>query len=101
MQDFSYLNSSHPSYIEALYNEYLKNPTEADPEWKKFFEGFDYASGRLNGTKTTHSNEAPIASSEQLTKEFSVFKLIYGYRSRGHLLSDTNPIRPRKNRRAE
>lgn len=100
MQDFSYLNSSHPSYIEALYNEYLNNPTAADPEWKKFFEGFDYASGRVNGS-STGPKSAPVADSEQLTKEFSVFKLIYGYRSRGHLLSDTNPIRPRKNRRAE
>lgn len=100
MQDFSYLNSSHPSYIEALYNEYLNNPTAADPEWKKFFEGFDYASGRVNGSAGAPKS-APVADSEQLTKEFSVFKLIYGYRSRGHLLSDTNPIRPRKNRRAE
>jgi 2-oxoglutarate dehydrogenase E1 component len=100
MQDFSYLNSSHPSYIEALYNEYLNNPTAADPEWKKFFEGFDYASGRVNGSASAPKS-APVADSEQLTKEFSVFKLIYGYRSRGHLLSDTNPIRPRKNRHAE
>ncbi|MES2478956.1 MAG: 2-oxoglutarate dehydrogenase E1 component [Bacteroidota bacterium] len=100
MQDFSYLNSSHPSYIEALYNEYLNNPTAADPEWKKFFEGFDYATGRVNGSASAPKS-APVADSEQLTKEFSVFKLIYGYRSRGHLLSDTNPIRPRKNRHAE
>lgn len=99
MQDFSYLNSSHPSYIEALYNEYLNNPIAADPEWKKFFEGFDYASGRQNG----HAANTAVSAvdSEQLTKEFSVFKLIYGYRSRGHLLSDTNPIRPRKDRHAE
>jgi 2-oxoglutarate dehydrogenase E1 component len=100
MQDFSYLNSSHPSYIEALYNEYLNNPAVADPEWKKFFEGFDYASGRLNGSSTA-SSTAPVASSEQLVKEFAVFKIIYAYRSRGHLLADTNPIRSRKNRRPE
>ncbi|MDI9319864.1 MAG: 2-oxoglutarate dehydrogenase E1 component [Phycisphaerales bacterium] len=99
MQDFSYLNSSHPSYIEALYNEYLNNPVAADPEWKKFFEGFDYASSRQNG----HAENTALSAvdSEQLTKEFSVFKLIYGYRSRGHLLSNTNPIRPRKDRHAE
>jgi 2-oxoglutarate dehydrogenase E1 component len=102
MQDFSYLNSSHPSYIEALYNEYLKNPIATDPEWKNFFEGFDYAVGRSNGASTAHvSNASPVASNEQLQKEFSVYQLISGYRSRGHLLSNTNPIRPRKDRHAE
>lgn len=100
MQDFTYLNSSHPSYIEALYNEYLKDPLATDPEWKKFFEGFDYASNRVNGSSTT-STATPVASSEQLVKEFSVFKIIYAYRSRGHLLADTNPIRHRKDRRPE
>ncbi|GAA4455924.1 2-oxoglutarate dehydrogenase E1 component [Rurimicrobium arvi] len=97
MQDFSYLTSSHPSYIEELYKEYEKNPLAADPEWKKFFEGFDYASGRSNGNGTVASAATP----EQLTKEFAVYKLIQGYRSRGHLLSNTNPIRPRKDRKAE
>jgi 2-oxoglutarate dehydrogenase E1 component len=101
MQDFSFLNSSHPSYIEALYNEYLSNPVATDPEWEKFFQGFDYAIGRLNGSANLNKAQSPVATSEQLTKEFSVFKLIYGYRSRGHLLSDTNPIRPRKDRHAE
>lgn len=96
MQDFSYLTSSHPSYIEELYKEYEKNPLATDPEWKKFFEGFDYANGRTNG-----SGAAAAASPEQLIKEFAVYKLIQGYRSRGHLLSNTNPIRPRKDRNAE
>ncbi|MBL7713755.1 MAG: 2-oxoglutarate dehydrogenase E1 component [Chitinophagaceae bacterium] len=100
MQDFSYLSSSHPSYIEALYNEYTQNPVATDPEWKKFFEGFDYATGRTNGSAAT-AKSAPAVGGEQLTKEFSVYQLIQGYRSRGHLLSDTNPIRPRKDRHAE
>lgn len=100
MQDFSYLTSSHPSFIESLYNDYLKNPTEVDPEWKKFFEGFDYATGRQNGNGAVKTATAAV-SNDQLAKEFSVYQLISAYRSRGHLLSDTNPIRPRKDRHAE
>lgn len=96
MQDFSYLSSSHPSYIEELYNEYLRNPVATDPDWRKFFEGFDYASGRSNG-----NGAASVVDGGQLLKEFSVYQLIQGYRSRGHLLSNTNPIRPRKDRHAE
>lgn len=99
MEDFSYLNNAHPSYIEALYQEYLKNPEAGDPEWKKFFEGFDYAFGKNGGAATASSSSTTDA--DKLNKEFSVYKLIYGYRSRGHLLAATNPIRPRKDRHAE
>lgn len=92
MKDFSYITNSHPAYIESLYNDYVKDPAAVDPELKKFFDGFDYAI----------ANEDSVGSldSTQLNKEFSVFRLIEGYRDKGHLLATTNPIRPRKDRHA-
>lgn len=97
MQDFSYLMSSHPSYIESLYNDYVKDSSSVDPEWKKFFEGFDFAAGTKNGNGAV----AKPVSNDQLTKEFSVYQLIDAYRKRGHLIADTNPVRKRKDRHAE
>lgn len=97
MQDFSYLMSSHPSYIESLYNDYVKDSSSVDPEWKKFFEGFDFAAGLKNGNGAV----AKPVSNDQLTKEFSVYQLIDAYRKRGHLIADTNPVRKRKDRHAE
>src|SRR5690606_25817841 len=38
------------------------------------------------------------AVSTNLSKEFKVFNLIQAYRERGHLISTTNPIRPRLDR---
>jgi 2-oxoglutarate dehydrogenase E1 component len=43
MKDFSYITHSHPSYIENLYKDYIQNPENVDPEFRKFFEGFDFA----------------------------------------------------------
>jgi len=43
MKDFSFITNSHPSYIEGLYQDYVKNPDTVDPEFRKFFEGFDFA----------------------------------------------------------
>src|SRR5690606_12449782 len=37
---------------------------------------------------------------EELPKEIKVRALIHAYRSRGHLKSNTNPVRERKDRRA-
>ena len=46
MKDFSYITSSHPQFIEGLYQDYCKDPGSVDPELKKFFEGFDFAIGQ-------------------------------------------------------
>ena len=99
MKDFQYITNAHPSYIENIYADFVKNPDSIDGEMKKFFEGFDFAVGNnmvvagkasptLNGTVTN------------LDKEFSVYQLIQAYRKKGHLIAKTNPIRERKNRHA-
>ena len=56
MKDFSYITSSHPEFIENLYQDFLQDPNSVDPDLKKFFEGFDFAIGngkvKTNGTAT-------------------------------------------------
>src|SRR6185437_3833462 len=100
MEDFSYVMGSNPAYIESLYNDYLKDATAVDPEWKKFFEGFDFAIIRANGNGHVATGTKVAISNDQLAKEFAVFELIRAYRKRGHLVATTNPIRPRKDRKA-
>lgn len=97
MKDFSFVTNSHPAYIEALYDEFLTDPGQVDPEYKKFFEGFDFATSKVSNGKVTGSKLD--ITNEQLNKEFAVLELIKAYRKRGHLISDTNPIRPRKDRK--
>lgn len=99
MKDFSFVSGAHPAYIESMYQAYSRNPTEVDPEWAKFFEGFDYAVNRGNGTTAKGPSETPVVG-EQLAREFSVYQLIQAYRTKGHLIAQTNPIRPRKDRKA-
>lgn len=95
MKDFSFITSSHPSYIENLYTDFRKDPESIDVDLRKFFEGFDFAITNQNG----HSSGETL-SITNLDKEFGVYQLILAYRKKGHLLSKTNPIRPRKDRRA-
>jgi 2-oxoglutarate dehydrogenase E1 component len=98
MKDFSYITSSHPSYIEQLYQEFSRSPESIDPDLRKFFEGFDFAVTQLEGKPST----AAIASGSEIDwkKELGVYRLILGYRNKGHLIAKTNPIRQRKDRGA-
>ncbi|MFN5375684.1 MAG: 2-oxoglutarate dehydrogenase E1 component [Chitinophagaceae bacterium] len=98
MKDFSYITSSHPSYIEQLYQEFSRSPESIDPDLRKFFEGFDFAVTQLEGKPST----AAVANGTDLDwrKELGVYRLILGYRNKGHLIAKTNPIRERKDRGA-
>ncbi len=92
MSDFSYLSNAHPEYIENLYNDFKNNANSVEPEFKKFFEGFDFAQ--------QHYPQNGAASVGVSMDEFKVYQLIEAYRNHGHLLADTNPIRQRKDRMA-
>ena len=94
MESAPYLLNNGPDYIEALYRTYKQNPEEIDGSWKQFFEGFEFgisANGALG-------EELSSADREHLLKESKVQRLISAFRQRAHLLSDTNPIRQRKDR---
>ncbi len=95
MKDFSYITNSHPSYIENLYQDFLKDSSSIDPDLKKFFEGFDFAVA--NGSASSVS-ESPSDVIDYWMKEIRVYRLILGYRNKGHLIAKTNPIRERKDR---
>ena len=86
MKDYSYVFNAHPTFIEKMYKEYHQDPNSVDSGWRTFFEGFEFAGA-------SHDSDAGQNGylSGNVTKEFGVLSLIHGFRTRGHLLSDTNP----------
>ena len=100
MKDFSYITNSHPAFIEGLYQQFLTDPASVDPDIIKFFEGFDFA--LQNGTAAPVQSASPSLSnvSSDWANEIKVYRLILGYRNKGHLIATTNPIRTRKDRGA-
>ena len=87
MDKFSYINNGDVEAIENLYQQYLNNPTEVDQSWQDFFKGFDFSRAQFG-----EQGDIP----ENFQKEFKVINLINGYRSRGHLFTETNPVRTRR-----
>lgn len=91
MADYSYVFNAHPGFIEEMYVKYQSAPDSIDQIWRTFFEGFEFAS---NGNGAVEQ----AIKGGNTTKEFGVLSIIHGFRSRGHLLSTTNPIRTRRDR---
>ena len=90
-QDLSFIANAHPSYIEKLYEQYSQDSTSVEEEWQTFFAGFEFAAG---------DNKEGSSAVMLSAKEFNVLKLIEAYRTKGHLISNTNPIKDRKDRKA-
>lgn len=49
----------------------------------------------------TDEEHPTLDSLDKVWKEIQVYRLILGYRNKGHLIANTNPIRERKNRNAQ
>lgn len=80
-----YLSNIDSQALEAMFNDWQKNPNSVDNEWQRFFEGFELARAKFN------ANDSGI-----LDIEFKVLNLIAGYRKLGHLFTKTNPVRARR-----
>ena len=107
MDRFSFLNAAHTEFFADLYEQYLQNPDKVEPSWRAFFQGFDFGLTTYNEENASENSVNQIANyaanvpqngqvSDKLQKEFNVLKLIDGYRTRGHLFTETNPVRDRR-----
>ncbi len=71
------LNQHNLEYIENLYQQFQKQPETVTPEWKSFFEGFEFG----------QSNSFGLSE-----KELDVYNLIQAYRNYGHFEAELDPL---------
>ena len=119
MDQYSYIANSDAAYVDQLYQSYKQDPQAVDESWQQFFKGFEFSltygetpnrnagPGKSNGNGATPNGNGAAATGQAAAKpvdalhaekEVSVASLIKAYRSRGHLLAKTNPLKERKDR---
>ena len=81
---FDPLNQNNLEYTEALYQSFLKDPSQVEESWRWFFQGFSQGLG----TSTDSS----------LEKEFKVFQFLNFYRDHGSLKAQLDPLGDKPNR---
>ncbi len=111
----SWLDSGNQSYLEHLYETFLKDPTSLPPAWREYFQElistnkeymdvshadvqafFKNLSPSSKQTKTT-SKTPNVANSPHAAVE----QLIFSYRLLGHLQSNINPLKEKPKPRSE
>lgn len=92
MDKYSYISNADVGYLDQLYQNYKNDPSSVDQTWQKFFEGYEFSIQRFG-----ENGGAAGTADNQSIKETQVRNLIFAYRSFGHLVSKTNPVRERRN----
>lgn len=85
MSKLDFIGAIDPALIDELYQKYLNDPDSVEKDWKSFFTGFEFA--RKNYQEEPSGN---------IDKEFKVINYIQAFRKRGHLFTQTNPVRTRR-----
>ena len=104
----SCLYSGNAAFLEQLYETYLQDPDQVDPEWREYFASLQDGEARAD---VSHSDvrrsfmemaRAPRARASAATpaggdsalyqKQVSVLQLINAYRFRGHQQAQLDPL---------
>src|ERR1700684_3765078 len=91
------LSGANATYVEALYEQYLKNPDSIDPAWRGYFDALPQATApeqahsaviagvaaRPQAGARGSATLAPAAAASE--KQAAVSRLMQIYSNRGHL----------------
>ena len=99
----SYLSGNNASYIEELYEDYLKDPVTVNPTWRKYFaeltqtqKGLGEISHKEIRQQLLEMAKTPksygVVEIPQAAKQEAVDQLINAYRRFGHLNANIDPL---------
>ncbi len=99
------LAGSHSGYVDAQYEEYLKNPQNVEESWRKYFDSFvdrthpDVAHTPIRESFVSLAQERDRRkrrgegmAPEAANKQAGVLRLINYYRVRGHQAANLDPL---------
>ena len=91
---FNFATGTNAAYIESLYEQYKSDPGSVDESFRKFFEGYDFASkaaGISFQTVGVSKKSSPPVGEEANAAKVEAY--INAYRRIGHLNAHLNPLR--------
>jgi len=107
LRQSSVLAGANSPWLEALYEQYLKDPDSVDPTWREYFAGLPQVADQVqdiahsavrkqffNITRSSahRASSGPGVSSTTELKQIYVTQLINAYRVRGHQLASVDPL---------
>ncbi len=108
-QQDTLLDGENAVYLELLFENYLKNPASVSETWQRYFSDMPVPADFQNGathsvmreqfrtdklhTNTSRAQPDSNVEIENERQQVHILQLINSYRSLGHLVAYTNPLR--------
>ena len=89
-------HSENAEYIEALYQQYLRDPDSLAEEWRFFFKGFEY--GFLRSEEEAPAADGPVhmppgeERRHRQRTDKGVQAMVQAYRQLGHFVAKLDPL---------
>lgn len=97
--DPTVMYGGNASFVEALYEDYLADPSLVSVEWRAYFDGFgaqssDIAHAPIQRAFLDLANRKQSASAvvAQAPQTYGISALVNAYRSMGHIRAQFNPL---------
>ncbi|MEM7783336.1 MAG: 2-oxoglutarate dehydrogenase E1 component, partial [Planctomycetota bacterium] len=99
------MNVFSRAYIDSLFQDFQQDPSSLPKEWQTYFETFDPDAEQIDLAKLPSTSGALVSDSNHNSADSRsvaqlqdrVDQLIRGYRVRGHLIAQIDPLgRPRE-----
>ena len=98
------LSGANASYVEALYEQYLRDPASVDAAWRSYFDALPSGDGperahspviaavaaRTQAGRLAAASPAPAGVASE--KQAAVSRLMQIYSNRGHLIAHIDPL---------
>ncbi|MDN3556398.1 2-oxoglutarate dehydrogenase E1 component [Halomonas maura] len=103
----SHVSGSNVHYVEALYEQYLDDPSAVPDEWRQYFDQLPRPDGSATsdvplaptreqfyqlGRQRRTAQAAAATESDASRKQVKVLQLINAYRFRGHQKANIDPL---------
>jgi 2-oxoglutarate dehydrogenase E1 component len=85
------LSGGNADYLESLYAQYLKDPAQLDPAWRRYFDELPSAELPSAPMATARAAGAPAGGGAS-EKQAAVSRLMQIYSNRGHLIARIDPL---------
>ena len=106
MWDSSMVDGGNAAYLEEIYEQYLKDPSQVPADWQKYFSSLPQSNqkdvphsdikeqfiqlAKSNGARGASASSGN--STEHEIKQIQVLRLINAYRLQGHLHAQIDPL---------
>src|ERR1700733_1780567 len=90
--EYTPLYGGNADYLDALYEQYQRDPAAVAASWRALFDGFAAPLPKITSARVAHSTTLEGADADASAKQAAVARLVQIWVNRGHLVANVDPL---------